>query len=64
MYNYKVNEYVVYIQDVVTVLLQHGADVTIINAEGHTAKSLTRNEEIIRLVEGTVIYHFASNISN
>lgn len=34
------------------VLLEHGADVSVINAEGHTAKSLTRNPEIIRLIEG------------
>lgn len=40
-------------QDVVTLLLQHDADVSIINAEGHTARSLAKTKEIYRLIEGT-----------
>lgn len=41
-----------FLQNVVTVLLQHNADVSVINAEGHTAKALTHDPEIIRLIEG------------
>ena len=40
------------LQDVVTILLQYGADIGVINAEGHTAKDVTKNGDIIKLIEG------------
>ncbi len=39
-------------QEVVMLLLQFDADVTVINAEGSTAKNLARNPEIRTLLEG------------
>jgi hypothetical protein len=53
---------------VVTLLLQHGADVSIINAEGSTAKSLAKTPEIQRLIQGMylkkTVHHINMRKSN
>ena len=42
----------VFVQETVTVLVEHNADVDIINAEGFLAKDLSRTKEIKQLIEG------------
>ncbi len=43
---------VAFTQEVVMLLLKFNADVSLINAEGHTAKHLARNTEIRGVIEG------------
>lgn len=39
-------------QDIVMLLLEHGADVKILNAEAHCAKAIARTADIKQLIEG------------
>ena len=41
-----------YPQDVVMLLLKFNADVSLINAEGHTAKEMAKDPDIKRIIEG------------
>ena len=43
------------LQDVVIILIEEGADVSIKNDEGLLPKQMTRNADIIRLIEGNII---------
>ena len=39
-------------QEVVMVLIKFGSDVSLVNAEGHTPKSVTNDPEILKLIKG------------
>ena len=43
---------VVSCQDVVTLLIQHDADVTIINGEGRKSSQVTNSVEVKQLIKG------------
>ena len=42
-------------QEVVMLLIEEGADVSIKNDEGLLPKEMTKNKEIIRLIEGMIL---------
>ena len=50
-------------QDVVIILIEEGADVSIKNDEGLLPKQMTRNAEIIRLIEGNIQCHSVQHIT-
>jgi len=44
------------VQDIVLVLLQHGADVRVINAEGNSAYDVAMTADVKSLIEGKSCY--------